>query len=167
MNIDRRFAEYMISGPPKAYVSFQQVRHFKPSEVGDAPDGNRMNLTLMWKLDMMRDVAGNKLRIEPYHPNGGFADQGHTGNWHCYKENEASERVGYAIDFHIVNLTLEEMFRLASLFLFKGIGVYPHWNNRGLHVDERLTSSCQTATWLRNSSGKYVALPEKYKRVTV
>lgn len=45
---------------------------------------------------------------------------------------------GMALDFHIVNMTLEDMHEIVCLIPeFKGIGQYPKWNNPGLHADVR------------------------------
>jgi hypothetical protein len=45
-----------------------------------------------------------------------------------------------------------------KLGLFNGVGLYPFWNNPGLHVDLRQ----KPARWGRNAAGIYVALNDKF-----
>lgn len=53
-----------------------------------------------------------------------------------FRENSERHRSGMAVDMHIVGLNVFDQFLLAERFgKFKGIGIYPCWNNKGLHVD--------------------------------
>ena len=62
--------------------------------------------------------------------------------------------LGMAVDLHISGMNIIDQFIAASRFPeFTGIGIYPNWNNPGLHLDIRQTSF--RALWWRDSEGKY------------
>jgi uncharacterized protein YcbK (DUF882 family) len=67
--------------------------------------------------------------------------------------------VGKAADIHIVGMSLIDAYlAVEKLGLFNGVGLYPFWNNPGLHVDLRQ----KPARWGRNAAGIYVALNDKF-----
>ncbi len=61
-----------------------------------------------------------------------------------------------AFDIHIEGLNVIDQYLIAERFGFNGIGVYPYWNNPGLHIDVRN----QHARWGRNKAGMYVKLDQ-------
>lgn len=61
---------------------------------------------------------------------------------------------GKAADLHIVGMHYIDAFLAASRFpAFRGIGIYPHWNNKGLHLDTRPVK--MRAMWWRDAKGIY------------
>jgi len=83
---------------------------------------------------------------------------------HClYDEarNAANvHRLGLACDGRIEDMPLIEQFVCISRFPFKGIGIYPAWNNPGFHVD--LRNSRIGARWGCKKKGEYVALNSQF-----
>jgi len=163
-SVEKRFANYMVSCCP-VYSSLEQVRHFDfVAELND-PQRQHMSLELMWKADVVRDIAGVPMIIH-----SAYAISGHSN------PNSTHYR-GLALDWHLKYHTLEEMFRLAYLVGFTGIGVYPEWNNPGLHTDVRqLLPGQSIATWeahykwigeegRRKKVQVYEALSDKYRRL--
>jgi hypothetical protein len=70
-----------------------------------------------------------------------------AGGWHPK---------GLAVDIHIEGMSLIDQFIVASRFpVFRGIGVYPWWNNPGLHLDRR-TYNPQGPRALWISTGNHV-----------
>lgn len=76
---------------------------------------------------------------------------GHTSNSLHYK------RPCSAVDLSCPDLHLSELLRLAQAFQYKGtvftgIGIYPYWNNPGLHLDLR----SRPIKWIRDFAGNYL-----------
>jgi len=133
------------------YKHWDDVRHFEAWEhFGDA---SKMNLSFMARLDFLREVADRAILI-----NAGWAESGHS-------HSESFHYSGMAADLVIVQATLQEMFQLAVLCGFRGIGIYPYWNKPGIHVDIRPWE--HIATWMRNREGEFVGLPNNYKELLI
>ena len=58
---------------------------------------------------------------------------------------------GKAIDLHMEGLNLGQTARIAMRYFFGGVGLYPEWNNPGLHLDVRLNPT----TWIQRD-GEYI-----------
>jgi uncharacterized protein YcbK (DUF882 family) len=122
------------------------VRNFRPN--GDADkfgDPMKMDRELIFTLDAFRDYVGRPILV------------------HCgYEErpgNKGYHPLGMAVDIHIEGMHVIDQFIAASrISAFRGIGVYPFWNNPGLHLDTRQSPRGETARWARDAAGNYVAL---------
>lgn len=127
------------------------IKHFKPSEFSEP---NKMDYHFINRLDKFREMVDKPIIIHSSYRN----------------DPKSKHYEGIAVDMHIVGVDLMDMFLLAEKSdLFKGIGVYPNWNNAGLHIDMRRTEA-RWATWDKSDvkNKKYVALDsafwEKYYR---
>ena len=56
-----------------------------------------------------------------------------------------------AFDIHIEGLSIKDQYLAAEEIGFGGIGVYPHWNRPGLHIDVRK----KHLRWITNKKGRY------------
>lgn len=120
---------------------WERIRYFKPHEWGQ---WRSVSTELIEAVDDLRAMIGAPCTIHV-----AYATQGHSdGSWH-YK--------GLAVDLHFRGVSLlDQVLAAERLGLFGGIGAYPHWANRGLHLD----LGPKGRRWLRNSHGIYVALNE-------
>ena len=128
-------------------IDWTKVRFFKPSEF-QYPD--KVDPLLIYSLDALRAAAGRPITINSdYRP----GDKGQHGT-------------GRAVDIVIRGLHVVDQFLLAEKTrLFAGIGIYPHWNTPGIHVDIRpLQPHEQGARWARDKDGKYVPLTWEFIR---
>lgn len=80
----------------------------------------------------------------------GYDTDGHSPQSYHYK--------GRAADLHINGVPLIQQYRMAKDFGFTGIGVYRHWRNPGLHLDNRT----KPASWIRDKQGLYHPLPANF-----
>jgi hypothetical protein len=131
------------------YKSYANVKHFQPREVGQA---EKMNLLFMARLDFLREVTGVPIDV-----NEAYATDGHQDDPPSFHYS------GMAADIVIRHYSLEEMFQWAILCGFTGVGIYPHWNTPGIHVDIRPIVD-RVATWMRNEHGAAVAIPRHYEK---
>lgn len=139
------------------YQSFaHDVVHFSSWEVKEP---KRMNLSFMARMDFYRHVAGVRIFVC-----AAWADRGHS-------HKQSKHYTGEAIDGYLEGWGLLEMFRLAVLCNFKGIGIYPwggRYNSRAfIHLDNRETEDGRIATWMRNENFEYVKLLDEYKSLLV
>lgn len=133
------------------------IKHFKPSEFrfNGKDVSNKMDYHFINRLDQFREMVGKPIKIL-----SSFRDN-----------NPKSQHInGIAVDIQIVGLDVMDMFLAAERSdFFKGIGVYPNWNNAGIHIDMR-NKEARWATWDKSDvkNKKYVALDsafwEKYYR---
>lgn len=73
---------------------------------------------------------------------------------------------GMAFDFHLVGVPLLQQFYLAlQIPEFTGIGVYPNWNNVGLHCDIRELNGMPRTIWIANNAYKNNKKIQEYKRL--
>lgn len=63
-----------------------------------------------------------------------------------------------AFDIHIDGMSIFDQYIAAEKIGFGGIGVYPYWNNPGLHIDVRKDHK----RWGRDCRGNYVALTSRF-----
>jgi uncharacterized protein YcbK (DUF882 family) len=101
---------------------WKNIQHFTKDE--NWGDWKKMNVAVVWMLDRMRDFIERPIVLHC-----GYEDGGHTENSQHY--------LGNAVDCHIVGLSLIDQYLLAERFNWNGIGVYPDFNNPGLHLDCR------------------------------
>jgi uncharacterized protein YcbK (DUF882 family) len=128
-------------------TDWSKVKHFKPSEF-TYPD--QFDPLLIYSIDALRDAAGRSIKINSdYRP----GDPGQHG-------------LGRAVDIVISGLHVVDQFLLAEKTrLFAGIGIYPHWNRPGIHVDIRTLQPHEPgARWARDIAGNYVALTWAFMR---
>lgn len=71
---------------------------------------------------------------------------------------------GLAVDLHFNGLTLIEQYLAAERFPFTGIGVYPYWNQLGLHLDVRELKTPYGARWGKSKEDEYVSLNGEFMR---
>ena len=81
---------------------------------------------------------------------------------HCgFREGDpGSHGAGEAVDCHADGMSVVEFYLAASRFRFGGIGVYPWWNNPGLHLDVRKVE--RRAQWGCIWPRQYVTLNEQF-----
>lgn len=126
-------------------LAWCDVKHFKPSEFNEP---NEMDYHFINRLDKFRDMVGKPIIIHSSYRKGG----------------KSKHAEGIAVDIHIKGMDLMDMFLWAERSdLFKGIGVYPCWNNPGLHLDMRKEEG-RWATWDKSDvkDKTYVALDSKF-----
>lgn len=110
---------------------WEAIEFFKPEEFSQ-PD--KMEYHFINRLDMFRKMIDKPIIIHSSYREG---DPRYHGK-------------GEAVDIHIKGISLLCAYALANESgLFGGIGVYPKWNNPGLHLDmrpERARWGCWTPT---------------------
>ncbi len=117
---------------------FKTVRFFKPSEQWG--DVSKIDPMLVYRLDATRLQANC-----PFVVHCAYDQDGHSEGSYHYK--------GEAADGHFVGMHLLDQLLIAERSnLWGGIGIYPFWNNPGLHLDLR---SGQPLRWIRDNSGAY------------
>lgn len=125
-------------------MAFPKLKHFVASEF-EYP--NLIDETTLRQLDSMRDTLKGKVITinSDYRP----GDKG----WHGR---------GKAIDCVIryrdtrQPLPIAEQLGIAIKFFWSAIGIYPFWNNPGLHLDTRpLGRFDRRPMWWRDKDGEY------------
>jgi len=134
-----------MRGPYMIAEDWKRVRHFTPDEAWG--DRRRVHRNLVFLLDAFRAFIGRPVVIH-----NAYAQNGHTDESYHYR--------GMAVDLHVEGLSVFDQFIEATRFEFGGIGVYPFWNNPGLHLDIRPRSGAfaPEARWMRTKAGVYVPL---------
>jgi len=112
------------------------IKHFKPSEFSEP---NKMDYHFINRLDQFRESIGRPIII--------------LSSYRA--DNPKSKHYdGIAVDIYIKGLNCLDMFLLAERSeFFKGIGVYPNWNNPGIHIDMRNAEArwgCWTPTGVKD-----------------
>ena len=100
-------------------INWDNIRHFHKSEF-NGPD--LLIPKLIYTMDELRNYIGRRIHI------------------HCdyEKRDKGYHPLGMAIDFHAEGMHFFDLFLACTRFdQFNGIGVYPDWNNPGVHVDVR------------------------------
>lgn len=135
---------------------FKGINHFIPDEF-DRPD--KIDNDALRLLDKMRHMEGgrNGLIITI---NADYATSGHT--------DKSRHAFGDAFDIVFRDratrrpLPLKAQFAMASRYAWGGIGVYPFWDDPGVHVDRRPWAVfSRRALWFRDEEKKYHPI-EKY-----
>lgn len=128
-------------------MDWSTVKYFKPEEFGDTEAQDNIHSTLVWLLDKFREVVGRPIKIHE-----AWAKSGHSANSYHYK--------GEAVDLHIEGLSLWEQFFAALKFgVWRGIGIYPFWHDKGLHLDIRKQD--MPIIWYEDHKGNYIYNPDK------
>ena len=110
-------------------ADWSKIKYFKPSEF-NKPE--RMNFSLIMFLEVFRELCGKPVIIHSSFREG---DSGQHG-------------LGNAVDIHVKEMNVVDQYLLAEKTgLFNGIGVYPNWNNPGLHLDVRKGSPARWGCW--------------------
>ena len=127
---------------------WETIRYFKSGE--NFGDPAKMSYLLLLTLDNLREFIGLPIVIHC-----GYEAGGHSENSYHYK--------GMAVDCHAKDLPLADFYFAATRFGFHGIGVYPWWNNPGLHLDIRPSHPFTgRAFWGSTAAGEYCALDSKF-----
>jgi hypothetical protein len=122
---------------------WENIKYFSPAEKWG--DLDLVKFELIQKLDWLRDAAG-----VPIHIHCAGDHTGHSPNSYHYR--------GMAADIHADNIEVGDLFILATRW-FKGIGVYPRWNNPGLHLDiRRLEPDEAGKYWISWRKNSYIKL---------
>lgn len=130
-----------------ANIDWTKIKYFKPTE--NWGDVNKVLPELVKTLDEFRAYVGKPIILHcAYDPNG------HTSNSQHY--------LGRAVDIHIKGMNWRDQYYYAVKFgRWTGIGVYPDWNNPGLHCDIRVLPKGKSfAKWTR-WKGQYIGADEK------
>ena len=123
---------------------WKKIRYFTPDE--EWGNAGKVNPYLIIALDELRHKVGSPIIVHC-----AYSTSGHSKNSMHYE--------GKAVDFHIKGMSLVDQYLAAEkIGLFNGIGVYPFWNNPGLHIDIRT----KPARWGRNAAGVLCALNAKF-----
>lgn len=128
------------------------IKYFKKSEFNN-PD--LMQRSTVFLIDEFREFVGASIIIN---------DDARIGS------GKSQHYFGKAVDIVIVGLNVLDQYLMAEKFgKFKGIGIYPHWNRPGLHLDNR---GGDPGRWLayKSDDGKqrYTALnSENIKRYVI
>jgi uncharacterized protein YcbK (DUF882 family) len=102
---------------------WSQVKYFTKNEAWG--DWTKLDRDLIFAIDKLRGLVQKPVKIHC-----AYAQDGHTTNSYHY--------LGLAVDLNIEGLPVMDQFIAAERFnIFNGIGVYPMWNNPGLHLDLR------------------------------
>lgn len=123
-----------------------KVKHFSKNEKNDLGkncwgDPEKINPRLIYLLDQFREYLNRPVRIN-------YGTQGsHSPNSQHY--------LGNAVDLYVPELSWKEQFLAAVRFPFTGLGVYPFWNNPGLHLDVRSLQTGKKAMWWRDKNKQY------------
>lgn len=119
------------------------IKYFSPSE--NFGDPAKMSYRLLILLDNLREFLERPIVIHC-----GYEDR-QNSSYHCR---------GMAVDCHC-DLNLFDFFNAALRFEFIGVGVYPWWNNPGLHLDVRpLDIGAPKAMWGSIDQGVYTGVTE-------
>jgi uncharacterized protein YcbK (DUF882 family) len=125
---------------------WKQLKYFHRKEAWGSP--TNMDFRLLWLLDQVRKEIKFKFVIHE-----GFAINGHAP--------KSFHRKGMAVDFHVVGCSLYDAYKIFSGFWwFGGIGIYPYWNNPGIHLDlgpSIMWKYCHKIRriWIRDQNKKY------------
>jgi uncharacterized protein YcbK (DUF882 family) len=128
-------------------IEIHTLKHFKVSEFNHY---SKMDSDFLNILDAFREYVGKPIIIH--------------SDW---RSNSERHSTGKAVDIHIVGMNCLDQLLIAERFgRFKGIGIYPCWNNPGLHID-----TAKDGRWLAyesNGRQEYTALnAENIKRYVI
>ena len=123
-----------------------EVEWFTEEEFTDV---HKMWAPLLWELDKLRAYLGRGIGVSESNPIW-FPETSHA--------KKSLHYIGRAVDVNCTSCPLWEFFLAASRFKFTGIGVYPHWNTPGLHLEIREDVSKPRKYWWRDANGSYRAI---------
>jgi uncharacterized protein YcbK (DUF882 family) len=139
---------------------WERIEHFSPDERWGDP--TMMERDLMFLLDTLRGLFHHPFVI-------------HCGYQHRPGKQKSQHNFGRAVDFHIEGIAFSDAVDLMLNFIGPppkglgvagviGLGIYPHWNNPGFHLDTR----GERARWgAMNINGRqvYVSFEEAYNNI--
>jgi uncharacterized protein YcbK (DUF882 family) len=120
---------------------FKQTDFFQNYSSENWGDYRFIKIPLVFWLDEMRALAG-----KPIHINCAYGSKGHNPKGY--------HPLGMAADIHIKGMSVVDQLLLALKFPFNGVGVYPFWRNKGLHLDVRPFDKYKRV-WYRDAGGRY------------
>ena len=127
------------------------IRHFKREEFIKNPD--LVSWDTVQLMDEMRSAVNKEVVIHvAWDDSGHVFDSGHY---------TLTREYATAVDYHVVGLSLLDQWLFAERFPWSGIGIYPFWNQPGIHVDLRLIGrehSHLGRRWWRDADGVYQPL---------
>jgi hypothetical protein len=134
------------------------IKYFKPEEFG--PLWRNMDYRAIRMIDQVRDILKKPITIH-----AAFETEGHvSGSLHGVIPCTA-------IDGHIKDMHLMDQYLFLERFPYTGIGLYPHWNSPGWHVDLRLTSeTCveqapiETKDWRKHKGARWIRDDKTYNK---
>jgi len=100
---------------------WKKLKYFTPDEAWGDPD--KMDSHLLFYLDGLRKFIKHKIII-------------HCGTQGAHCRNSYHYQ-GLAVDCHAEDISLLAFYLASERFPFGGIGIYPTWHNKGLHLDIR------------------------------
>jgi len=137
----------------KIDLKFKDIKHFTPDEF-DRPD--MLDCDALRLLDKMRHEEGKRWPII-ITINGDFAITGHSP--------DSRHKFGDAFDLVIRHretrkpLPILAQYAMASRYMWGGIGIYPFWDDPGLHTDRRPWAVFgRRALWYRDKVGEYQSI---------
>ena len=108
---------------------WHSIRHFTPGEAWGDP--TMMERDTVFLLDQIRDVLGCPIIIHC-----GYEKRSHRPT--------SRHNSGSAVDFHLKGIDfreavglMEKAINILGMSERVGLGIYPHWNNPGFHLDTR------------------------------
>ncbi|KKM83416.1 hypothetical protein LCGC14_1309670 [marine sediment metagenome] len=132
-------------------ADFDSILHFEPKEISG---WENMEAETVKRLDTMRHLDGEALGF--YFLVTSAYREARPGEGFSYHHH------GRAIDGVMICKTTREplplihQYMIASRHGWGGIGLYPHWNRPGLHLDTRIHLPYERhARWWRDERGKY------------
>jgi hypothetical protein len=132
---------------PDLYAKTMYFKNYRTEGWGEPCS---MSKVLVYGADKLRALAGKPLIV------------------HCGFEDRKTgyHPKGLAMDCHIVDTPLLQQLYLALLIPeFTGIGVYPNWNNKGLHLDVRELNGMPRTMWQAKYVYKGGKKVQEYKRL--
>ena len=119
---------------------WEGIRHFNPDETWKGNnswgDPSKMQKPLIQELDAWRHYIDRRVFV-------------HCG-WELTGHSAGSEHEdGNGVDCHVEDTPLSVQYLAVERFSFRGIGLYPHWDHPGLHLDMRILGVGQPgARWI-------------------
>lgn len=115
---------------------WQDFEHFNVREKWGNPEF--MSYALVFMLEKLRKEID-----KPFIIHCGYEATGHAP--------KSFHGCGMAVDFHVQGIGLHTAWEaISKLWWFGGLGMYPHWNNAGFHLDLG-----KPRRWMKDSAGKY------------
>jgi len=126
---------------------WEDFTYFHPQEAWGNPE--KIDYWLVVELEGLRKFIGKPIIIH-------CGTQGkHTPNSYHY--------AGLAVDCHTEGISLLEFYLASERFNFGGIGIYPWWNNPGLHLDIRpVWPGKPRSRWGCIERGKYIPFDKDF-----
>lgn len=137
---------------------WKDSNHFKEDKI-DNPE--KTNPELVGLMDLIRDASNCKIIIHRVHDPMAQPSTSRHAMVPCD-----------ACDFHMVPLGPSSPQTLFHQFVFltkidgvRGLGIYPHWKNKGFHVDMRQEKI--KMYWIRDKDGLYLPVTDKTIKLEV